>query len=266
MQLKPTLTALVVLAAIGSSAPAGAQELSYSIKFGGGLALSGNEAQASRAAYGFAVTGDMKFRHKDELFAEFGYRYFKADWVDRTRLPNKPSGYDGYNFLTGSGYGPNGQQGYIFNSNPWAAAAQGSVDMRKENVEGWGASLGYRFNVPNTNFYLHGALTLNVIQYFEEALGELRVYNALPNDEARNPSQIHREGLNHTNGKHAFSPGLYVGGQWRMDRNFFMELNLNWLSYSTIQYQPYVYTGREAHTTDDKDAKVYVDLSFGFRF
>ncbi|MDR0499143.1 MAG: hypothetical protein LBH03_05350 [Holophagales bacterium] len=265
MQVKPTLVALAVAVAIGTSIPAVGQELSYGIKFGGGLALSGIEAQSSRATLGFALTGEWNFRQKDELFAEVGYKYFKADWVDRTRLPNKPAGYDGYNFLTGVGYTPSGQ-GHIFNSNPWQAAAQGSVDMRKEDIEGWGASFGYRYNLPNTNLYFHGALMLNVIDYFEETLGELRVYNALPIDSARVPALIHQEGLAYTNGKHSFSPGFYVGGQWRMDRNFFIELNLNWISYSTIQYQPLVYTGQAAHTTEDKDSKVFLDFSFGLRF
>jgi len=269
MKAKPILAALAA-AATFCAIPARAQNLSYGIKFGGGLALTGNEAQASRAALGFAVTGGWNFAPNAELFAEVGYKYFKADWVDRTRLPNKLGGTTGYeaypNFLTGEGYGANGTKGVLFNSNPWQAAAQGSVDMRKKDLDGWGASVGYRYNFPSTNFYVHGAVMLYVMDYFEEAIGDLRVYSALPTSSARTPTMIHREGLSHTNGNHSITPGAFVGGQWRMDKNFFFELNLNWMSYSTIQYQPYVYTGQEAHTTTDKDAKVFVDFSFGFRF
>jgi opacity protein-like surface antigen len=268
MKAKPILAALAATAAF-CAVPAEAQDLSYGIKFGGGLALTGNEAQASRAALGFAVTGGWNFAPNSELFIEAGYKYFKADWVDRTRLPNRVGGTTGYtaypNFLTGEGYGTDGVKGHIFNTNPWVASA-GSVDMRKEDLEGWGASAGYRLNLPGTNFYVHGAVMLYVMQYFEEVIGELRVYDALPTNAARNPALLGREGLSFTNGNHSISPGFFAGAQWRLDKNIFFDLNLNWMSYSTIQYQPYVYTGNAATTTTDKDAKVFVDFSFGFRF
>jgi hypothetical protein len=270
MQVKLTLAALTVVAAIGASTPSFAQGLSYGIKFGGGLAMTGTDAQAARAAFNFALTSGWNFRQKDEVFAEFGYRYYKADWADRTLLPNKPEGYGDHNFLTGVGYHPDGQ-GHIFNVDPSGTSGwtnRGSVDMRKDNIEGWGLSIGYRFNFPDTNFYLHGALMLNVMNYQQEAIGELQVFDSLPTIPASTPAPVllYREGLNYTPGVHSLSPGFYVGGQWRMDKNFFAELNLSWMNYSTINYNPFVYTGKEAHTSEDKDSKLTVEFNFGFRF
>ncbi|MCL1907895.1 MAG: hypothetical protein FWG12_00830 [Holophagaceae bacterium] len=262
------LAALVVL---GASPQADAQELSYGIKFGGGMALAGGiDAQNSRGALAFAVTGDIKLPWlgpKAELFAELGYRYWKADWIDRTRLPNKPAGYGDLNFWTGTGYTPNGT-GHIFNVDP-ASVTRGSVDMRHDVLEGWGISAGYRYNFPDTNFYVHGAVTLAHMIYQQEILGDLRVYDRIPTvpaADAGTPVLLHREGLNHTPAANSLSPGAFVGAQWRMDKHFFTEVNLGWVTYSTVEYQPFVYTGQTPHTTKGTDSKVTLDFSIGLRF
>jgi len=275
MQVKPTLAALAAVLAFGALTPSHAQGLTYGIKFGGGLALNDIEAQSSRAALGFALTGGWNFRDKDELFAEFGYRYFKADWTERTLLPNTPSGYGAHQFKSGVGYALDADgnviQGHIFNMDPNSGgAARGAVDMRKDNVESWGFNFGYRYNFPNTNFYVHGALMLNFVVYQQEIIGDLRVYNKLPDTPGTSPIvvpvQIGREGLNYTPGENSISPGFYVGGQWRMDKNFFAELNLGWMTYSTVNYDPFTYTGKTATTSTDKDSKITLEFSFGLRF
>ncbi|MCL1892953.1 MAG: hypothetical protein FWG02_01785 [Holophagaceae bacterium] len=262
---------LVALVLLGTSHQANAQEISYGIKFGGGMALTGGiEAQNSRGALNFAVTGDYKLSligPKDELFAELGYKYWKADWKDRTRLTNKPAGYGDFNFWTGVGYTPTGT-GHIFNQDP-ASATRGSVDMRHDVLEGWGLTLGYRYNFPDTNFYAHAGLTVFSMIYQQEVLGELRVYDRIPTVPAATagtPVLVHREGLNHTPAANSVSPGFFVGAQWRLDKHFFTEVNLGWMSYSTVEYQPFVYTGATAHTTTGSDSKVTLDFCIGLRF
>ncbi|MCL1909297.1 MAG: hypothetical protein FWG12_08055, partial [Holophagaceae bacterium] len=184
-----------------------------------------------------------------------------------TQLTNKPAGYGDLDFWTGTGYTPNGT-GYIFNQDP-ASIARGAVDMRKNVLEGWGFSFGYRYNLPSTNFYLHGALTLAHMIYYNEVLGELRVYDRIPTvpaADAGTPVLLYREGLNYTPAANSLSPGLFVGGQWRLDKNFFAEANLSWASYSTAEYQPFVYTGKDPHVTTGTDSKVTLEFCFGLRF
>jgi opacity protein-like surface antigen len=267
MQVKPTLVALAVVVAIGASVPAAAQGLSYGIKFGGGLAMTGTEAQDSRAMIGFALTGEWKFRQNDELFAEFAYRYFKADWIDRTRLGDIDPSYAPYEVRHAVGYAPGGVTGYIFNGDP-NSYARGAVDMRKDALEGWGLNLGYRYKFPDTNLYAHGGLILNFMYHQQEIMGDIRVYDCLPRKIQTDPTpqQLYKEGLALTPAVHSIAPGAFAGLQWRMDRHFFSEFNVSWVSYSTIDYVPFAYTGKEAHTEDGSGNKLVVEFHIGFRF
>jgi len=229
--------------------------------------MTGTDAQDSRAMIGIALTGEWGFRKKDELFAEFAYRHFKANWLDRTRLGEVDTSYAPSQVRYAVGYTPDGVTGYIFNADP-RSNTRGAVDMRKDSLEGWGFNLGYRYNFPDTNFYAHCGLILNFMLHQQEIMGDIRVYNRLPQKVASDPApvQLYKEGLAYTPAVHSIAPGAFAGLQWRMDRHFFTELNASWLSYSTIDYVPLAYTGKEAHTEDGNGNKLVVEFHVGFRF
>jgi hypothetical protein len=273
MKTKPILAALALAAA--GCATASAQELSYSIKYGGGLALTGSDAQNSRAMFDFALAGEWGFRPGMELYAEFGYRYFAAAWTERTPFTDTTGkGYEPAWFKWAVGYSPDAK-GFIFNQDP-RSNSRGAVDMRRDSLESWGVNLGWRRKasdlLPLGDLYFQGGLLVNFMVHQQEIIGDIRVYDKLPdttNPETPDPvtpTQIHKEGLNFTPAVHSISPGLFAGAQWRSSRHFFSEVNLCWMTYSTVNYVPLAYTGKAAFVEDGSDSKLTVEFNFGFRF
>ncbi len=269
MKATRKLATLAILLALGSAAPLMAGDLSYGIKFGVGPTLSNPEEQVSRATLNLAFTGDWQFSEKGALFAELNYRYFKADPRDvtpftdqMTVIYNSKPYVIRYAPVTLPGIGA----GYIYNAHH-RYATEGSADIRKDNLEGLGLSVGYRHQIGDSAFYLHGGLTLNALKYKQEVIGELRVYSALPAPtDSSAPVPIYQEGLNYTPAKTNLRPGAFAGLQMRLSKDFYVETNVNWISYKTLTYVPFVYSGQAPTTVSETANKVTLDVNIGFRF
>lgn len=266
------LATLAALLALGAATPVAAADLGYGIKFGVGPALTDPAEQQSRATLNLALTGDWKFAPGKELFAELNYRYFKADQRDVTPFTDS---YQAYDYYGGGPYTvnyaavnlPGVGAGYIFNADP-NYSTRGSADIRRDNIEGLGLSIGYRHQLGQSAFHLQGGLMLTALKYEQEVVGELRVYTNLPQADGSIPANtlLYQEGLNYVPSETALKPGAFVGVQARLTPNFFLEANVTYMGYDKVIYMPFTYTGQAATTKTESDSKVVLDFNIGFRF
>ncbi len=261
------LATLATLLALGAAAPVAAADLGYGIKFGVGPTLNDPKEQVSRATLNLAFTGDWQITEKGALFAELNYRYFKADPRDVTPFTDAVDVvYNGrtYNIQYAQVVLPGIGTGYIYNADP-RSAARGSADIRRDNIEGLGLSLGYRHQLGDSPVYVHGGVMLNALKYKQEVVGELRVYGEVPLN-VGSTTLLYQEGLNYTPAKSNLRPGAFVGFQTRITKDFYVETNATWLSYKKLTYVPFVYSGQAPTTVSEAANKVTLDVNIGLRF
>jgi len=225
-----TLMALLAAASLGLNA----EDLQYAAKFGAGAVVGAIGEQGSRATMNAAFVVELPLAKNREVFCEVNYRLYNSVDHDVTKL--------------GTGYNAAGATGNI--------VATSSVDVRKDNLSGYGLSAGYRQQFRDTNFWWQGGLTLASMTSQQEVTGTITVLTT--------PSYV--EGLNFTPAKHTLSPGLFVGGQFKVGPNFFVETNLTALSYQQVNYVPLSYTGKAAHVDTSNKVKLSLDVNVGFRF
>ena len=231
---------LVALLAMGAALPAGAQDIQYGVKFGGGAVVGAIGPQASRATMNAAFFAERPLGKTSEVFAEFNYRVYRS--VD----------HEVTQFITG--YNINGTTGAIIPAT--------SVDIRKDNLDGYSLSVGYRQQISDSVFWWHGGLSLNNLTSQQEVTGQLAPGVAT----TAGVNNTNREGLNFTPGKSALRPGLFLGAQAKLTPNFFTEVNLTGVGYQWVNYVPYAYTGQPAHVETTNKFKVSIDINLGFRF
>ncbi len=229
------LVPLAALIALGSASPVAAQGLVAGIKFGAGPVLGSIGTQGSRANINLALTCEYGLGAKQEVFAELGYRAFRAEDYEATRL--------------GTGYIDPVTTGTIVPTN--------SVDMRKDQLEGFTLGLGFRRQIGDTNFRWQGGLLVSALKSEQEVTGMITVTVG---------STAYREGLSFTPRKTAVKPGAFVGIQYRITDAFFVESNVGVMGYKQVNYVPLSYTGQAAHSVSTDKSKVVFDLNCGFRF
>ena len=229
------LVPLAALIALGAALPVAAQGLVAGIKFGAGPALGSIGTQGSRANINLALTCEYGLGAKQEVFAELGYRAFRAEDYEATRI--------------GTGYLSNGTTGPI--------VPQTSVDMRKDQLEGFTLGLGFRRQIGDTNFRWQGGLLVSALKSQQEVTGMITVTNG---------ANTYREGLSCTPRKTAIKPGAFAGIQYRFTDSFFVESNVGVMDYKQVNYVPFAYTGQAAHSVSTDKSKVVFDLNCGFRF
>ena len=220
--------------------PASAQELQYGVKFGGGAVVGAIGPQASRATMNAAFMVERPIGKTSEVFAEFNYRVYRSVDHEATQF--------------GTGFTPSGTTGAII--------PQTSVDIRKDNLEGYALNLGYRRQFLDTLFWWQGGISLNNLSSQQEVTGQLAPGVAT----AAAVNNTNREGLNFTPGKSSLRPGLFLGAQAKITPNFFVEANVSGVGYQWVNYVPYSYTGQPAHVETTNKFKVSIDLNLGFRF
>ena len=233
-----TTLALLVASAIGLHA----QGLQYAAKFGGGAVLGKIGDQNSRATMNAAFIVEKPLSKTSELFAEFNYRAYNAVDHEVTKF--------GQGYIPG--WGPNG---IIILGPATYQAGYGSVDIRKDNLSGYGLSAGYRQQLMDTDFWWHGGLMLAFMKSQQEVTGTITVVGT-----------PYVEGLNYTPAKSGMRPGVFLGGQFKVAPNFFVETNLTGISYSQVNYLPGAYTGNPPTTETKTKTKFSLDVNIGFRF
>lgn len=234
-------TALLALVAAGLPMGLQAQELHYGVKFGGGAVLGAIGPQASRATMNAAFIAEYALGKDKEVFGEVNYRVFRS--VDRDVTP-----------VGQLGYTPTDTTGLIY--------ATTSVDIRKDNLEGYSLSAGYRQQIADSIFWWQAGLSLNNMNSQQEVTGQLVPGVALLKD----VTNANHEGLNYTPGKTSLRPGLFIGAQAKISPNFFVETNLNGVGYQWVNYVPHAYTGRASYVETTNKFKVSLDVNVGFRF
>lgn len=226
-----TSTLLILLLAAGGSARLGAQELQFGAKFGGGAVVGAIGNQGSRATMNAAFFAELPLGKTSEVFGEFNYRVFRAVDHEVTQF--------------GTGYIAGGGTGTI--------VATSSVDVRKDNLEGYAINVGYRRQILDSEFWWQGGLSLAAMTSQQEVTGTITV-----------GTQV--EGLNFTPAKRSIRPGLFLGAQAKITPNFFVEANLSGTPYQQVNYVPLSYTGQPAHVETENKVKVSLDINIGFRF
>lgn len=225
---------LVALLAMGAALPAGAQDIQYGVKFGGGPVVGVVGPQASRATMNAAFFAERPLGKTSEVFAELNYRVYRSVDHEVTQF--------------GTGYTPAGTTAAIVPAT--------SVDVRKDNLEGYALNLGYRQQLFGSDFWWQGGLSLNSMTSQQDVTGQI-----VPGGLAAN-----REGLNFTPAKRSIRPGAFLGVQAKIAPNFFAEVNIGGVGYQWANYVPYSYTGQPAHVETANKFKVSLDINLGFRF
>lgn len=236
-------TALLALLAAGLPLGLHAQELHYGVKFGGGAVVGAIGPQASRATMNAAFIAEYPLGKDKEVFGEVNYRVFRS--VDHDVTP-----------VGQLGYTPTNTTGVIYTAT--------SVDIRKDNLEGYSLSAGYRQQIAGSIFWWQAGLSLNNMNSQQEVTGQLApgVTGQVPNT----VNSTNREGLNFTPGKTSLRPGLFIGTQAKISPNFFVETNLNGVGYQWVNYVPHTYTGQAPRVETTNKFKLSLDVNVGFRF
>jgi hypothetical protein len=224
-------TLLTLLLAVGGTASLGAQDIQFGAKFGGGAVVGATGAQESRATMNAAFFAELPLGKTREVFGELNYRVFRSVDHEVTRF--------GTGYIAGGGTGP--------------IVPTSSVDVRKDNLDGFAFNAGYRQQILDSVFWWQGGLSLAAMTSQQEVTGTITV-----------GAQV--EGLNHTPAKRSIRPGLFLGAQAKITPDFFVEANLFGTSYQQVNYVPLSYTGQAAHVETTNKVKVSLDINIGFRF
>ncbi len=130
-----------------------------------------------------------------------------------------------------------------------------SVDSRRDALEGLAVAVGYRMPVLTEGLSVQGGLHLSALKSRQEVLGVL-----LRGVAGR------EENLALTPAKTQMAPGLFVGAQYQLTKDFFVEANLTHLRYQDANHVPAAYSGQAATTEYLSRSKTVLELSAGFRF
>ncbi|WLT31966.1 hypothetical protein [Geothrix sp. PMB-07] len=234
---------IALLASLSAGLPMGlhAQELHYGVKFGGGAVVGAIGPQASRATMNAAFIAEYPLGKDKEVFGEVNYRVFRS--VDHEVTP-----------IGQLAYTPTNTTGLLY--------AATSVDIRKDNLEGYSLSAGYRQQIAASAFWWQAGLSLNNMNSQQEVTGQLVAGVATPGA----VTNANHEGLNFTPGKTSLRPGLFIGAQAKVSPSFFVEANLNGIGYQWVNYTPHAYTGQASHVETNNKFKLSLDINVGFRF
>jgi len=241
MKTHAILTCLAILA-LGHGLSAQDAKWVIGIKSGGGAALNSSSDQ-SRVNLNLGLTGEYRLTEKTAVFAELKYRTFRSVYHEATRF--------------GSGYTLNGTFVNQTASTLGITMAN-SVDVRRDVVEGYGLAFGYRGPLMG-DFSWQAGLSLDSFKSTQEVTGAITVNTGVP-------ASTTREGLSYTPSKTGVKPGAFVGAQWTVSPNFYVESNLAFVSFKQINYLPTAYTGAAASTETKNVNKVLLEVNAGFRF
>jgi outer membrane scaffolding protein for murein synthesis (MipA/OmpV family) len=246
MRTRSLLSAFAVLA-IGSGLAAQDAPLTFGVKAGAGAVVSNSGDQNARANVNLAFFSEYKLAGSSSVFGELKYRSFRAMYHEVTQF--------------GAGYTLNGT--YVVPNASSTPAVPGivmasSVDVRRDPVEGLGLGFGFRSKITE-NLAWQAGVTVDWLKSTQEVTGQITVNTGVT-------ATTTREGLSYTPTSEKVKPGAFVGLQWNLSRNLFVETNLSYVAFQQVNYVPMSYTGVAAHTETKNVGKTLFEVNCGFRF
>jgi hypothetical protein len=244
----------------------------FSLKMGATPVIGDMGKQGTRMAIMLAAEQSYPI-WKGEAFATGEYRVFYSKDQEATQF--------------GVGYAEGGMEGiitkYVINPTTGVPAPDGrfdSVDLRKNNLEGVTSKIGYRFQFSDMPFIgkldLQGGLTLGFLKSSQDTSSNIWVLEY--RDFAQNSvmimppmfpeptSRLGRESFLATHQTSKFSPGAFIGARSLLTDEMFFEINLSLLGHAEINYVPFSYTGKPAHTETANRFKAVLEFTAGLRF
>jgi len=163
-------------------------------------------------------------------------------------------GYDNTK-LTGTVWASNGQSSVL--GVPITLAPGTSVDYRKNSLQGFSLRGGYRATFQGVWAWQAG-LTLDRLQYRQEANGTLQ-------PQLGGAAIGSLEGFAVTPTKTGMGIGAFAGVKAQISENFSFETNLLSVGYTSIDYQPFTYTGAAPSYTTRSRHGVVLEVAFGLK-
>lgn len=242
--------ARLCLATVAGILPAAAQSNTtlgspgFAIKFhGGGTAGSLKDDLHAQNMLGLGIEGTYALSPNSAIIGELTFSSYGAG-----------KGYDNTK-LTGTVYAGDGLSNV--GGTPVTLALASSVDYRKNSLQGFSLRGGYRSTFSGIWAWQAG-LTLDRMQYRQEASGTLQ-----PRVGAS--AYGSPEGFAVTPTKTGIGIGVFAGVKAQFSENFSFETNLLSVGYTSINYQPFTYTGKAPSSTTQNRHGFLLEMAFGLK-
>lgn len=207
---------ILLLAGLGVAPLLGQNALSdatYEVKVRGGMTFGNLQTDLNaRKLMGLSAEGFFPLFGKGGIAAQVDYTYFPGS--DYDNMP--PATFDGR-----------------------ALSAASSADRRKLSLEGFSLRAAYRAPIMEGLSWQAG-LIINRFKATEEVSGTLRPAGT---------TSTGYESLAYTPQSSKVTPGLFAGVKYQVNNVFSLEANVIGMSYGTVKWQPYWYTGQNSATS-----------------
>jgi hypothetical protein len=231
-------------------------QLSFRAGLGGFLGSPGGHRNNSDIHLGVELASRLA---KGQAFLGLEYRVFRSASYDATQFGAGYALDTAGNLVTGQitpyALGTDGL--------PKADGRYDSVDIRRDNLEGLTARLGYRIPVWTAGLAAHGGVNLSFLRSQQDVSGGV---NVVANRNVATPVVLGMERFYTQFQKSSAVPGLFLGLRYDVNQVFFVETNLNLIGFKEVNYRPFSYTGQAATTELRKSSKATLEISAGMNF
>jgi hypothetical protein len=256
MQARHKLVSLIFLLALGTIASA--QDLQLSFKLGAGPILGDPAGHRYKSGVHLATELSLGLG-KGQAFVGGQYRVFRSRSYEATQFGTgyalNASGAVVTGRITPYKLGPDGL--------PSASGLYDSVDVRRDNLEGFSLYGGYRVPVWVEGLSAHAGVNLSFLRSQQDVTGGIKV---LVDRNVTTPVILGQESFYTQFQKSTMCPGAFAGLRYDATKVFFVEANLSGIGFKEINYLPFSYTGQPAATEMRSRFKLMLEFSVGINF
>jgi hypothetical protein len=254
-RLLRTWLPLALAAAAAASLHAQGTGVSFDTKIRGGFTM-GSLFDDLRAQKMMGVAMGMSMPMAGgRLLADFGFEYFPGK--DYDAMPK-----------TGTFYYNPASPATSYNGTPIAlaisAGSYGSADRRKMRMQGFNVRVGYSAKA-FAGWDWQAGLSLDNFKVSEERTGTL--YPLAGTTSITNPAvgKVYYESLSVVSERTKMGLGAFAGLSTQMTDDAKLEFNLRSVGYTSVQYQPFTYTGRPVSVDTKNRMGLALEVSLGLR-
>ena len=255
MHARHKLVSLTLLLALGTVASA--QDLQLSFKLGAGPILGDPEGHRFKSGVHLATELAMGLG-KGKAFLGGQYRVFRARSYDATQFG---TGYA----MTSSGVVTGKITPYKLGADglPSASGLYDSVDIRRDDLEGFSAYLGYRVPFWMEGLSAHAGVNVSFLRSQQNVTGGIKI---LVDRSVTTPVILGQENFYTQFQKSTMCPGAFAGLRYDATKVFFLETNLSGIGFKEINLLPFSYTGQPTTTEMRSRFKLMLEFSVGINF
>lgn len=256
MRLTSHLTALALL---GAGLGLCAKGPSLDFKIGSGVFVGDPGSNRNMSLQHLALQVSLP-AGKGSVFAEIQTRLIRSDSYDNTQLGK------GYALNTSGQVVTGVITAYRINPTSGRPEANGnfdSVDLRRDNLDGYSINLGYRMPLGLEGLTVHGGLSLHALRAQQDVSGGLKV---IVDRNVTTPVVLGQENFYTQHEKRSLMPGAFAGARYQVNGNLFVEGNVSLLAWKDVKWMPFSYTGQAPATELLARRKGSVEFSMGMTF